>query len=740
MPSSYSIATSVIRAAAGEPLDYHLQLASSTGVVESLAGRAFVWAWWKKVGDKRVDAGVYAGRIERDETGDFIVWGVDGTVTELLVGQGTIYWEWSERLDNGRDRLATGTLVIDDSAPEIEDNDAAPRARWVTKLVRKSDPDTIITPKWVMSIVRYGGGGSTAPSNNGLPIISGNAQVGQSLAVSNGSWTNSPTTFTHQWRANGVNIAGATAATYTVTTTELGKTLTATVTAANKDGVGVATSAATAAVQPRPVAPVNSTLPTISGVARVGLTLTANDGVWTGSPTLTRVWKRNGVVIVGATGTSFTLTAADVGTTITVTVSATNAGGVTNATSAATSAVIAKLPVFTVQPTISSDGSPMVGEIALLVYGEVEDGYVTGARLLRIDNSTVALADAGMGSYQWVFAGTFALEVTATGPGGTVKATSAPITVSPGAATILAKPTLTRTAGTTAGTNPPEMTVSWGQGGIDRNLDLIQYQYTQSATYSGNITDYALSDGVNFIEEFTVVTGSDLAAGTFKARARIKRLNANSTYDYSDWSDEVVETLNAASLPPATTTWGKTAALVYGALSNPTLSTDNRTVRLGESKAAACGTSVKGRKAYAELNISMEGGATDYLGNIGVVDERQLPMRNFNNNPDNYGQTQHTGWVSPSGGVGYNGPRQPSTVIKYGHGDKIGVLIDPIVVGGVQTGSKITFYKNSVLYCAFDTDIIEARVTAYATAYANITLNAGQEAFATSGMAAFQWG
>lgn len=93
-------------------------------------------------------------------------------------------------------------------------------------------------------------------------------------------------------------------------------------------------------------APTNKTLPTISGVPEGGQTLTAKRGTWTGSPTsFSFAWSRcdtNGATcagISGATAKIYTVTDADVGHTLRVTVTARNATGAGHATSAPTAIV-----------------------------------------------------------------------------------------------------------------------------------------------------------------------------------------------------------------------------------------------------------------------------------------------------------------------------------------------------------------------------------------------------------------
>ncbi len=110
-------------------------------------------------------------------------------------------------------------------------------------------------------------------------------------------------------------------------------TLRVLVTASNAAGSASATSSASGVVAAAP--PVNTALPIVSGTARDGQTLVTSNGAWTGTPPLTYTyqWRRcdaagNGCAdIAGATGGSYLQTPADVGATLRVVVTATNAGG-----------------------------------------------------------------------------------------------------------------------------------------------------------------------------------------------------------------------------------------------------------------------------------------------------------------------------------------------------------------------------------------------------------------------------
>lgn len=87
--------------------------------------------------------------------------------------------------------------------------------------------------------------------------------------------------------------------------------------------------------------PVNTVAPAVTGNTYQGQTLTTTNGTWTGapSPTYTYQWKRAGSNIGGATSSTYVLVAADVGNTITCTVTATNAAGSVSATTAATASI-----------------------------------------------------------------------------------------------------------------------------------------------------------------------------------------------------------------------------------------------------------------------------------------------------------------------------------------------------------------------------------------------------------------
>ncbi len=191
----------------------------------------------------------------------------------------------------------------------------------------------------------------TGPANAALPTIWGAAQEAQTLNASKGSWDGSPTSYAYAWSlcdASGgscASISGATAATYKPATTDVGKTVRVTVTAADTSGSTPATSAPSAVISSK-TAPTPTAAPTVSGSLTVGSTLTANKGTWSGSPTsYAYMWSRcaaNGdacATIDGATAGTYKLTSVAAGEALRLSVTATNAAGSTQYTSAQTSAV-----------------------------------------------------------------------------------------------------------------------------------------------------------------------------------------------------------------------------------------------------------------------------------------------------------------------------------------------------------------------------------------------------------------
>src|SRR5438445_290025 len=96
-----------------------------------------------------------------------------------------------------------------------------------------------------------------APVNTAPPTVSGTTTVGHTLTASNGTWSNSPTSYAQQWlRCNGsgagcVAVANGTQQSYTLVGADAGHTMRVRVTASNADGSASARSDPTAGARGR---------------------------------------------------------------------------------------------------------------------------------------------------------------------------------------------------------------------------------------------------------------------------------------------------------------------------------------------------------------------------------------------------------------------------------------------------------------------------------------------------------
>jgi hypothetical protein len=217
----------------------------------------------------------------------------------------------------------------------------------------------------VLTLVFATAATAAPPTNTTLPTITGTPRVGETLTAQNGTWANNPTAFQYQWQRCGsggggcVNVPGAIEKTYLVTSADAGRTMRVRVLAVNADGANAARSNPTAVVTTS-AAPQNTTRPSITGDARVGEELTAEDGSWTNTPTsFAYQWQRcdidatNCLPVAGATGKTYGVRNADLGFRLRVTVTARNANGSGSASSAVTPIVVPTVPVTNRRPTLT---------------------------------------------------------------------------------------------------------------------------------------------------------------------------------------------------------------------------------------------------------------------------------------------------------------------------------------------------------------------------------------------------
>lgn len=168
---------------------------------------------------------------------------------------------------------------------------------------------------------------ATIPSNTILPNISGIIGVGNTLTSTTGTWSAVGTiTYGYQWQRNGSNIVGETNSTYVIALADVDEDITCDVVATTDAG---ASSPATSNTLLIATIPTNSVPPVISGSTGVGDVLSSTTGTWVAVGTLSYAyqWQRNGVDIIGATGSTHTIVLLDVGEDITCDVEAITLAG-----------------------------------------------------------------------------------------------------------------------------------------------------------------------------------------------------------------------------------------------------------------------------------------------------------------------------------------------------------------------------------------------------------------------------
>jgi hypothetical protein len=171
--------------------------------------------------------------------------------------------------------------------------------------------------------------------------------------------------------------------------------------------------------EPEEIPPVLTGTVSISGTAEVGETLTANTSTLGGSGVITFQWMRGGNVSIGTNSSNYVVQAADVGFTITITVTRSdNSGSITSAPTATVSQPLTG--------TVSINGTAEVGQTLTVDISNLGgSGVVTyqwkrGETVIGTNNNTYILQTADAGS---------AITVTVTRAGNSGSITSMPTSV-----------------------------------------------------------------------------------------------------------------------------------------------------------------------------------------------------------------------------------------------------------------------------------------------------------------------
>jgi hypothetical protein len=224
-------------------------------------------------------------------------------------------------------------------------------------------------------IMENANGASAPPVIEGIPVVLGVPNEGQTLIATSDTITGFPTpTVSWQWESSAdgstgwTSISGATSSSYVVQPSDTGNYLRVVQTATNNQGSDTASSVSSSV----PLGlPFNSTSPAVSGTAELGQTLSTTDGTWVGVPTITFAyqWRRDGIDISGANSSTYALVTIDYDTDIDCVVTASNSLGNVDAESNTVENIAGITPVISGVPTIS--GVIELGEVVTATLASV---------------------------------------------------------------------------------------------------------------------------------------------------------------------------------------------------------------------------------------------------------------------------------------------------------------------------------------------------------------------------------
>ena len=210
----------------------------------------------------------------------------------------------------------------------------------------------------------------------GAPTVSGTPQVEKTLTAKVADWVPAAS-FSYQWyrvdsAGASTSISGATASTYTLTSTDRGYRMKVRVVGSQSGYTSVSKDSSLTGAVAYGVFTTTPT-PTVSGTAQVGLKLTAKPGTWSPAATFKYQWYRvssdgTSASISGATSSSYTLTSSDRGKRVKVRVSGYRPGFTTVRNYSSVTSSVA-YGVFSVQTPPTTSGTVRSGSTLTARHG-----------------------------------------------------------------------------------------------------------------------------------------------------------------------------------------------------------------------------------------------------------------------------------------------------------------------------------------------------------------------------------
>jgi Domain of unknown function (DUF4082)/Immunoglobulin domain/FG-GAP-like repeat len=398
-------------------------------------------------------------------------------------------------------------------------------------------------------------------ANSTAQGATGSVVVGQSVTFS--VTANGTVPFTYQWYKNSAAIAGATAATCSISSVQTSDAGSYSATVSNSAG-STSSDTATLVVNPAAVAPTITTQPASQTVvAGASVTFTA---AASGTPAPTYQWQKNGANISGCTSASYTIASVATGNAGTYTMVATNSAG-----SATSSGAVLTVNPATVAPKITTQPvSQTVVVGASVTFTAAASGapapsyqwQKNGANIAGCTSASYTISSVATGN-----AGTYTM--VATNSAGSATSNGAVLTVNPAtvAPTITAQPvsqtvmTGSSVTFSVTATGVPAPTYQWRKG--SRNISgATASSYTIAAVSSANAATYTV-----VVKNSSGSVTSNGAVLTVKAATAAPTITTQPVSQTAVTGASVTFTAAASGTPAPTYQWQKNGANISGATS-----------------------------------------------------------------------------------------------------------------------------------------------------------------------------